>query len=206
MQRSPHRILAVLACTAPLAAGIVACGGSQEPPQPPPPPTVTLPTGVQWQSFQGVDVPTSDQGPEHAEGPVVSGFEHSPVGAALAAIHATIRMSVATDAQWSTVGQRMLADGPGRDAWATTRAQISITEPIEDGAPMILGYRIVGYSSQRSDVEIYSLHPDNSLSRNSARVIWRGDDWRLHIPYPPTNNPVAAVATPPNDLVLLTSR
>lgn len=146
-----HRIgvMAVLAFTGPVAAaGLPACSDedTSESAQPSATATVTVPTGLRWQTFQGVDLPVADQGPRHTDGPVASGFARSPAGAALTAIHATVRISIATDNQWPAVGQRMLAPGPGRDSWATARAQISITTPITSGAPKVLGYVIPRYT------------------------------------------------------------
>lgn len=164
------------------------------------------PSGVRWQEFQRVALPVADQGPQHTDGPVASGFERSPAGAALAAIHATVRMSIAPDSQWPVVGQRMLAPGPGRDAWATARAQISITTPVEGSPPIILGYRVTRYALDATDIEIYSLHPDNSVTRNSARVLWQRDDWRLQLSTTSAISPVSAVPAPPADMVAFTPR
>jgi hypothetical protein len=203
-----HRIgVAVLAFTGPLAVTVLACGSENTPPtQPTSTATTADPTGLRWQPFQGVDLPVAEQGPRRTEGPVASGFDRSPAGAALAAIHSTVRMSIATDSQWPVVGQRMLAPGPGRDGWATARAQISITTPITIGAPKFLGYVIARYTLDATDVDIYTIHPDNSVTRNSTHVLWQGNDWRLRLPDNPTVAPVAAVVVPPVDMVALAPR
>ncbi|MBF6339744.1 hypothetical protein IU450_28215 [Nocardia abscessus] len=206
-----HRIgvVAALAFTAPLAAaGLLACGteNTSESHGMPSMATTAAPTRLRWQPFQGVDLPVADQGPHHIEGPVATGYHHSPAGAALAAIQSTVRMSIATDSQWPMVGQRMLAPGPGRDAWATARAQISIAAPIANGAPKVLGYVIGRYTLGASDVDIYSLHPDNSVTRNRTHVLWHSDDWRLQLPDNPTAASVTAVDVPPADMVALTPR
>ncbi|WP_327100327.1 hypothetical protein OIE68_17055 [Nocardia vinacea] len=206
-----HRIgvVALLAFTGALAvAGLLACSGQDAngSAQPSATVTVTAPTGLRWQSFQGVDLPVADQGPERIEGPVASGFDRSPVGAALAAIHSTVRMSIGTDSQWPTVGQRMLAEGPGRDTWATARAQISITAPITSGAPKVAGYVIAHYTLDATDVDIYTIHPDNSITRNNAHVLWQGGDWRLHLPGNATLPLVTTAAVLPADIVSFTPR
>ncbi|TLG01719.1 hypothetical protein FEK35_23760 [Nocardia cyriacigeorgica] len=162
------------------------------------------PTGLRWASYQGVELPFADQGPARMDGPVVGGFEHSPAGAALAAIHATVRISVAPDSDWAVIGHQMLAPGPGRDAWALARAQISITTPITDGAPKILGYTLAHYSPDTAAIDIYSLHPDNSLTRNHTQLTWQASDWRLHLPDTPTANPVSEATAPPADLIAFT--
>lgn len=202
-------VLTALALTGPIAAGVVACG-SDDTRDPAPDHSVTAttiaPTGVRWQPFQGVDLPVAHEGPRHIDEPVATGFDRAPAGAALAAIQATVRMSIATDNQWPAVGQRMLAPGSGRDAWATARAQISITAPITKDPPKVLGYVITRYTLDATDVDIYSIHPDNSVTRNHTTVVWHGDDWRLQLPDNPTTAPVTDVALPPPDVVTLTPR
>ncbi|MFX0578798.1 hypothetical protein [Nocardia nepalensis] len=212
MNRPPAQrisVVALLVFTGPLAgAGLLACSGhdASESTSQRDTVTVTVPTGLRWQSFQGVDLPVADQGPNRTEVPVASGFDRSPAGAALAAIHSTVRMSIATDSQWPTVGQRMLAEGPGRDSWATARAQISITAPITNGAPKVAGYVITYYTLDATDVDIYTIHPDNSITRNNAHVLWQGGDWRLHLPEDATSPPVTTAAVLPADLVSFTPR
>ncbi|MEU7765056.1 hypothetical protein AB0B25_08030 [Nocardia sp. NPDC049190] len=199
--------VAVLAFSGPIAAaGLLGCGVANTSESAQVSATATAPIGLRWQSFQGVDLPVADQGPRRTEGPVASGFDRSPAGAAFAAIHATVRMSIATDNQWPTVGQRMLAPGPGRDSWATARVRISITAPITSAAPKVLGYVIPRYSLDATDVDIYTIHSDDSITCNSTHVLWHGDDWRLHLPDNPTTAPVTTVSVPPAELVALTPR
>ncbi len=164
------------------------------------------PTVLRWVPFNGVDLPVTDQGPHSLDGAVARGFDHGPASAALAAIHSTVRMSLATDNQWARVGQHMLAPGPGRDHWATLRLQISITSAPTHDIPTLLGYRITDYTSAAADVEIYSLFPDNSLTCNQAQVIWHDEDWRLLLPEHPHTNPISTVDLPPAEMVTLTPR
>ncbi|MBF6216308.1 hypothetical protein IU487_35550 [Nocardia puris] len=161
------------------------------------------PTGVRWIDYQGVAVPHADQGPGRVEGPAAAGFEHSPPGAALAAIHATVRMSLAPDHDWVRVGQAMLAPGPGRDTWAAARAQLHLEVPIPAAtAPQILGYQVARYHRDRAEIAVYVRHGDASLTRQLAVVVWLGEDWRLLLP-PEPDAVVSAVATTPADTVRL---
>ncbi|MGW5440544.1 hypothetical protein [Nocardia asteroides] len=166
-------------------------------------PAPIAPSGLSWVSWQGIDLPHSRQGPTHTEGAVVSGFDRSPAGAALTAIHATVRMSIAPDGQWALVGQRMLAPGAARDAWAIARSQVSITAPVGEDAPSILGYVVTDYLDTQARVRIYASYRDHSLTCHSATVIWLNSDWRLLLP-DRGENPITAVESTPTGMVALT--
>ncbi|MFE9575290.1 hypothetical protein ACFYO1_02805 [Nocardia sp. NPDC006044] len=193
-----------------MAAGLLACGSTDSADVTDPVIATTVltaaPTALRWTTFQGVELPIGGEGPHQIDGAVATGFDRRPAGAALAAIHATVRMSIAPDGQWPLVGQHMLAAGPGRDAWATARAQISITAPITSGPPKILGYLLSDYSPGTAAVEVYSLYPDNSVTANHAQMIWQGEDWRLQLPANPTSSPVTALTQPPAEMAALTPR
>ncbi|MEV0853808.1 hypothetical protein [Nocardia fluminea] len=165
--------------------------------------TQLIPHGLSWRTYQDIDLPIAVQGPRLIDGAITTDFDRSPVGAALAAIHATVRMSVAPDGQWASVGQRMIAPGRGRDTWATARAQISITTAATDMAPNILGYLVTAYADTEAQVQTYSTYPDRSITRNTAHVIWATDGWRLRLPDTVTESPVTAVDSVPNDIVAL---
>ncbi|QIS08795.1 hypothetical protein [Nocardia arthritidis] len=162
------------------------------------------PTDVRWVDFQGVQLPVADEGPRHIEGPIATGYDASPAGAALAAIESTVRMSVATDTQWPKVGQVLIAAGQGRDRWATARAQLSITEPIAPGcAPEVLGYTIADFTPKRAGVAIYARQADGSLTRNLAGVTRRDDNWLLDLAADPKSSVLSAVTSVPPDMVIL---
>ncbi|MFI5501031.1 hypothetical protein ACIA5E_18390 [Nocardia asteroides] len=161
------------------------------------------PSGLSWRTWQDIDLPVSEQGPRQIDGAVASGFDHSPAGAALAAIHTTVRMSVAPDGQWAAVGQHMIAPGPGRDRWATARAQVSITHPATDTAPRILGYTVLAYTDTEARTETYSTYPDRSITRNTSTVVWANGEWRLHLPDTTTESLVTVVDSVPDNVVVL---
>lgn len=163
----------------------------------------TAPTGIKGVSFQGIVLPTAKEGPRSQIGAAVGGFDQSPVGAALAAIHATARMSIATDAQWPLVVQQMIAPGPARDEWAIARAQISITAAILGEAPKIIGYRVTKFTNDSSEIDIYTLQSDLSVTRNIANVVWQYSDWRLRLPDQPRAELVSVVPAVPVDAVLI---
>ncbi|MFE3795777.1 hypothetical protein KHQ06_24455 [Nocardia tengchongensis] len=161
------------------------------------------PSNLKANVFQGISLPGADQGPRNNSGAVVSGFDRSPVGAALAAINTTVRISVATDSEWAPIGQRMLASGPGRDAWAIARSQISITDPITANAPRIAGYRVATYTADRAEIAIFTIQSDQSLTRNAAIVIWQLGDWKLLLPSQLQTSPVQTVTALPSNLIPL---
>ncbi|MGW5922174.1 hypothetical protein ACWFPY_24555 [Nocardia fluminea] len=165
-------------------------------------PVSLIPSGLSWRSWQGIELPVAQQGPRLIEGAVAADFDRSPAGAALAAIHATVRMSVAPDGQWALVGQRMLAPGLGRDKWATARAQVSITSPAAETVPTILGYVIATYTDTEARIDIYATYPDRSITRNSATLVWV-DGWRLVLAAPVVESPVTAVDSVPASIVPL---
>ncbi|WP_169816133.1 hypothetical protein [Nocardia miyunensis] len=161
------------------------------------------PTHLRWSQFQGMSVPIADQGPARDNGSVATGYTRTPAGAALGAIQITIRMSLADDTHYPQIGQ-LLTAGPGRDAWAIARAQISIPGPIAAGAaPRLLGYRVSTWNPDRVVVAIYTRQTDRSLTANTATVVWTAGDWKLALPDPPDSAPVTAVATTPPDMVAL---
>ncbi|MFE3757941.1 hypothetical protein ACFXO9_26840 [Nocardia tengchongensis] len=165
--------------------------------------TEAPPTNLKTTVFQGISLPVADQGPCDSTGAVVSGFDRNPVGASLAAINATVRMSIAPDGEWTLIGQQMLAPGLGRDQWATARSQISITKPITANAPRIAGYHVVAYTPDRAEVAIFTIQSDRSLTRNAATVIWRVGDWKLLLPNQSRSSPVETVTALPANIVPL---
>ncbi|MGJ0121699.1 hypothetical protein ACQ7HM_21060 [Williamsia sp. MIQD14] len=150
-------------------------------------------------------IPTADQGP-HASIPIVAphGFDHNGPGAALAAINATVRMSVAADDQWSDVGNQLIAPGPARDAWTIERVRVSITAPATD-PPTVCGYQMRNYTPQRADVAIITRQKDGSYTSNAASVVWSAEgDWLLALPDSTSSTPpVSAVDGIPASTIVL---
>ncbi|WP_228818780.1 hypothetical protein [Nocardia transvalensis] len=137
-----------------LAAGGCGGGGDRGAAQPDP---ARPPTGVRWQSYQGVALPVTDQGPAHDSDGAATGFDRGPAGAAVAAITHSVRLAVAADSQWPTVIAEEVVPGPARDEWAVNRLQLSITGPAADQyAPRVLGYHITSYSQDRSTVDVFT--------------------------------------------------
>ncbi len=169
-------------------------------------PVNTAPTALRWTSFNGMSIPAAGQGPHTDDDVAPKGFDHTPPGAALAAINATIRISVAFDNQWPEVVRTNLAPGTARDAFITSRIQLSTTTPVPAGtAPRVIGWKVTDYTAQRASVDIFTQMPDQSLTVNHTTVVWTAfGDWGLLLPEAgATSSPVAAIDALPGDAVQL---
>lgn len=186
-----------------LLVAAVGCGGggadSAEPD------LSAAPTNVRWQPFQGVPLPQTDQGPRSTADGAATGFEHSPRGAAVAALTHSVRLAVAADTQWAKVAAGEVVPGAAKDEWAINRVQLSITGPAApEFAPRLLGYKITGYSESRSTIDVYTEYSDRSKAVHHTAVEWFGDDWRLRLPDPDsTARPLDSIAALPTDIVKL---
>ncbi|HLS79533.1 MAG TPA: hypothetical protein VK083_22355 [Nocardia sp.] len=187
------------------AVALTAAVGCADGGEPEGPDLSAPPTDVRWQPYQGVALPHTAQGPRSVSGGAATGFEHSPAGAAVAAITHTVRLSVAPDGEWASVVAEEALPGPARDAWAVDRVRVSITGPADpEFVPRLRGYRVTGYTGERGQIEIYTEYSDGSLAVNHAAVEWSARDWRLRLPDPDsTDRPVEAVGALPGDIVTL---
>lgn len=164
------------------------------------------PTNVHWVDFQGMQIPQADEGPRNPDAVAPTGFDRSPAGAALAAINATVRISVADGNQWSAVSNLNLAPGPGRDWYAVNRVQVSMDRRVSPGdAERVIGYRVRAYNEAGANVDIFTEAPDSSKLVTFTQVAWTyNGDWGLVPPRQDDHdNRKVAIATTPADAVLL---
>lgn len=185
-----------------LLLATVGCGGGDSDSGPN---LSAAPTQVRWQPFQGVALPNAAQGPKKTAEGAATGFEHSPTGAALAAIVHTVRLSIAADSQWPDIVRLEVVPDKARDEWSVNRLQLSITGPAApEYAPRLLGYKITSYTDAASAVDVYTEYSDNSKAVNHTTVEWFGNDWRLRLPDPEsTARPIESVDELPTDIVKL---
>ncbi|MGQ4615064.1 hypothetical protein [Nocardia sp. R7R-8] len=178
----------------------VGCGGGADPVGPD---LSAAPTDVRWQPFQGVPLPHTGQGPRSTADGAATGFEHSPRGAAVAALTHSVRLAVAADTQWAKVAAAELVPGPAKDEWAINRVQVSITGPASpEFAPRSLGYKITGYTDSRSTVDVYTEYSDRSKAVHHTAVEWFGEDWRLRLPDSDSAvRPIDSIDALPTDIV-----
>ena len=164
------------------------------------------PKGVEWRDVRGLWVPHSSQsGPKATTGAGgAHTYEHSPQGAALAAIGTSMRISVASDQAWPEIVSRSVASGLGRDEWMIARAQVSITGLDDNVKPAIEGYEIVDYSDQEAMIDVYSSYPDKSMTKTTMMVVWVDSDWKYVLPTDAAiDNPVTEVKSLPSSAVKL---
>jgi hypothetical protein len=178
----------------------VGCGGNADPAGPD---LSAAPTDVRWQPFQGVPLPHTGQGPRSTADGAATRFEHSPRGAAIAALTHSVRLAVAADTQWAKVAAGEVVPGAAKDEWAINRVQLSITGPAApEFAPRLLGYKITGYTDRHSTVDVYTEYSDRSKAVHHTAVEWFGEDWRLRLPDPDsTARPIDPIDAVPTDIV-----
>jgi hypothetical protein len=183
---------------------LAGCAGHHTTPNSAAPDPNRPPSGVHWETFQGISLPIGDDGPAHDDG-TATGYTHTPQGAVLAAVNHMVRMSTADDTTWPSIAATELAPGPGKDAYVLARVRISITGPAQPTTtPRIVGYRITAYSPTAAQVAIVASYPEHSLTSTDTRVVWTGGDWRLELPDPATKTrTVTAVNTLPANMIRL---
>ncbi|OZD12050.1 MULTISPECIES: hypothetical protein [Nocardiaceae] len=210
------------ATTTAVALLSAACGSDDPAPDPPAdaPAAVDLaqpPQIASWTTFGGIAVPLGSQdGPTSTPGAPLTGFTHTPQGAALAAIGQSVQLATATDSTWSTILPAVTAPGAGRDAYAGNRALIQVSGTDPAVVPSIIGYTLPAYSPDAATVSIVQQFSDDSLAAVEAEVVWSGEDWKLALPEPArepvpqdfvtaevAGNPVTAIDAVPTDMVAL---
>lgn len=189
------------------------CGSDDAPPvnasatsSVPTPDVTAPPQNVQWINVHGLMVPTSmTSGPKKITGTGSAySYEHSPQGAVLAAIGTSMRLSVATDGEWSQVVSHSVAPGPARDQWTLARAQVSVTGIDESVIPTIKGYKVAKYSDKEALIDVFSSYPDRSLTKTTVMVVWVDGDWKYVLPEDAKlENPVEEMTSLPDAIVEL---
>lgn len=186
--------LTVAAALLTVSASACGAGSSTEPSPTSTPDPGVAPHHVAWNSFQGVQVPTSRiDGPHQvqATGSAV-GYTRTPQGAILAIEQGQVRVTLAGDAQWPAVVTTTVAPGPGRDAFATTRVFAKVTGAVTPTQALTFaGYKFTAWTPDRADAEVVTRDPRGILTTQPATAIWRGNDWKLllHDPADPADTP-----------------
>ena len=196
-----------LACVSVVAAALVlaGCGSSPEENDVPEVSLTAAPEISSWSSLNGILVPIGvSDGPSSGIWEPITGFSHTPQGAALAAIDQSVQLSTASDSSWAKVLPVVAAAGEGRDAFAVNRALITATGSIDAAvAPTILGYRFDSYSATNAAVDVVQRFPDDSLASTRTNVVWVESDWKLDLPTPENAVGAKELTEIPSDMVNL---
>jgi len=147
--------------------------------------TTAVPAQPRWEPYRGVAVPYSSDGPTTLDALAPTGYVHTPQGAVVAAMQAQVRLALAPDIAWATVSARLLAPGPGRDAYAITRVMASVTAEADPATTAhYAGFRITDYRDTTAVVWLATRMPDRTLSASPSRMVWLAGDWKLALPDP----------------------
>ncbi|UPU46242.1 MULTISPECIES: hypothetical protein [Rhodococcus] len=177
--------LALAATVLTLSAG---CGSDSDTFDPAPTPldTISAPTNVSWESYNGVRLPRSlADGPKNSS-TTPSGYSQSPQGAVLAAIRGQAYLALTPDANWGEMVSIVTAPGPGRDEFAANRALVSVTGPVPaEQAPKFIAFKVTDYTpgdSATAAVDVVQeIGSPPALFVYPVALEWIGD-WRLVLP------------------------
>lgn len=176
---------ALTAAALALTLVIAGCGSENESAAPvlhSAPDTTSAPDQTQWAPVAGILSPVeSTDGPRETE-PVLSGYEHTPQGAVVAAINGQVAMATTDDATWPEVSQFLLAPGEGRDQWAQGRALMSIQAgAVVNNPASFEGFRITSYEEETAQVVLATEYPEVGLTAYPVQLVWQGD-WKIVLP------------------------
>ena len=149
----------------------------------PPAAAVDSPTqGLTWQQWRGISLPVDPvAGPLVLEGDRASGFARSPLGAAIAAAHLSVRVDPSGGEQvWGPVlAEQVVGD---RDRLAAALAAAPTAAP--SGAPGTLtGWRVEGDPAAGPVVAHLAVTAaDGSVMDYALRLAWHDGDWALDVP------------------------
>ncbi len=163
------------------------------PPNASAPPSAGSAADLTTMQFQGVTLPVSrTSGPFHVDQDLASGFAETPFGAALAALHISVRMDASTGPKIyrPTISQQTLGDTGAllavvdqRYSAAAAAAGVTGGGPVPASGPAgeFKGYRVDGYSvTAPTTVHLLVAQPGTSaLYDVPATVQWAGSDWKL---------------------------
>jgi hypothetical protein len=154
----------------------------------------TAPAGATWTIYETVALPTlPGAGPAHVDGPIATGYAHTPLGALMAVANESYRYGLADDATWRQAADAMCLAGPGRDAWVQNRG----AHPYGPGGgtggqslAQIAGFQFVSYTPADTVVQLVTRDSKGNLQVGANHVTWDSGDWRLVL-LPPYGSAIA---------------
>src|SRR5664279_3272737 len=127
----------------------------------------TAPAGTTWTIYETVALPTlPGAGPAHVDGPIATGYAHSPLGALLAAANESYRYALAADGTWRQAADAMLAPGAGYDAWLRVRSGHPYGPGGATGGQslaQIAGFQFVSYTPADAVIQVVTRDSSGNL-------------------------------------------
>lgn len=188
MRTIGRRSVTALALAATVLTLSTGCGSDSDTfdPAPSPVDTVSAPTNLTWENYNGVQIPRSlSDGPKNGE-QSPTGYSQTPQGAVLAAIRGQAYLALTPDTSWGQMVSIVTAPGPGRDEFAANRALVSVTGPVPaEQAPKFVAFKVTDYTP--GDSATAAVDVVQEIGSPPARFVypvaleWIGD-WRLVLP------------------------
>lgn len=175
------------AAAAPAEVAPVEAGPSEAPDVAPPAPGDDI-TAVTWQGYSMPVSPTA--GPRTLTATRATGFARTQIGAALAALHISVRMAPMTGPKVyrPTITDQVVGQDTSKQLAAVDDQyqQLAKVAGVSDGAPVIgatppfTGYRVRDYTAATATVDLVVTNPykDTDL-QYSIPVRWTRGDWRI---------------------------
>ena len=148
------------------------------------PPLTAAPTGVQWELFQGVALPTSTtDGPTRVDRAVHAGFSRTPTGALLADAQISVRSLATPDlGGLREVIQQQLVEGPGKTAYLNLIAGLTENEPPPGGFTQYVGFRYITYTPDLAVISLATRGSSGRIQVGTDTMRWVDGDWKLELP------------------------
>lgn len=139
------------------------------------------PPGVRWELFQAIALPTSaTAGPLVQHGERRSCYAHTPVGAMIAALQISARLTYSS--QWRVILDQQVVDGPGKTALARERASTGASPPLPAGeVAQVAGFRFITYSADTAVISLLLRLAPSTYAESTLTVKWQDGDWRLEL-------------------------
>lgn len=135
------------------------------------------PAGVRWELFYNIALPSSPTaGPLQIRDGVARCYARTPVGALIAVQQIGVRAGFGP--AWESIVAEQFMPGPGRDAYARSRA--AFVPDRQPGAySQTAGFKFISYSQQSAVVQIVDRATDGGLWATTWTVVWSEGTWKL---------------------------
>jgi hypothetical protein len=155
----------------------------------------TAPAGTTWTIYETVALPNlAGAGPAHVDGPIATGYAHTPLGALVAAVNESYRYLLAPDDRWQQAADAMLAPGAGKDAWVQRRSTFPYgpqgATTGGGGFAQVAGFQFVSYTPADAVIQVVTRTGSGNLQVGANHVAWDGD-WKSVMA--PSGSPVGSV-------------